>query len=103
MGLYLHPPDYLPRWLQENAIEISFQDVLEADLADKDALPVCLVPNPYAEGVWAAGVIYDDIERAEFTRADDPRPKTWWLLEVATIREMAGEAWGLTRPDLRVV
>lgn len=103
MGLYLHPPDYLPVWLKENAIEITRQDVLDADLTDEDTLPVCLVPNPYAEGVWAAGVIYDDIERAEFTREDDPRPKTWWLLEVEKIKEFAGEVHRLTRRSPRVV
>lgn len=103
MGLYLHPPDYLPHWLKENAIEISREDVLAADLTDEDVLPICLVPNPYAEGVWAAAVIYDEIERREFMREDDPRPKTWWLLEVETIRKLAGEVHRLTRRDLRVV
>ena len=48
---------------------------------------ICVVENPTFE---AAGLCYDRDELTAFTLPDDPRPRTWLLMEQAKAYKLAG-------------
>lgn len=53
-----------------------------------DLLLVCLVDNGW---MTAAAVGYSDRELEEFTRSDDPRPRTYYMVPLDKLREVCPE------------
>lgn len=88
MGLYINPP-------REGA--------KEAWLKQKGEGPLRSVPKEHKEGTkfvvclvknamfTAAGVMYRQSELEEWADIGDFRPKLWFLVEEADIREVCGE------------
>ena len=61
-------------WLAQNGEQLP--GVPKWEDVPSGMLPVCLMNNgPFT----AAGIAYSQRELEEFSRADDPRPKVWFL------------------------
>lgn len=75
MTRYINPRgETKEQWLKSNAVRLYCIPKLE-DIPVEKRL-VCLVDNG---AFTAAAVAEDDVGYRAFTRADDYRPKTWWL------------------------
>lgn len=88
MGVYINPPDQSKeQWLLANAVETPGrrQPKSLGDVPPGHAL-VCLVDNgPFT----AAAVIYDEGELAAFSDPDDWRPKSWFVVPVRPLCDVA--------------
>jgi hypothetical protein len=88
MGVYVNPQDMSKEdWLALHG-QILLDPPKWEDIEDieEGKLPVCLVDNgPFK----AAGVAFAKRELDEFTRPDDPRPKTWFMVSIKDLGEVS--------------
>lgn len=89
MGFYInHRNQSKERFLHEKGSPIS-EDSAKRVLSGGSHLPVCLVNNgPFT----AAAIAFDEGEIAEFSRADDPRPRVWFSVKREDLVEFYPEA-----------
>lgn len=85
MGCYVNPSreskeDFLRR--EGKVIQTMPSSVKEIPTG---FMPVCLVNNG---AFTAAAVGYSDREIAEFTRRDDRRPRTYYMVPIAKLKEV---------------
>jgi hypothetical protein len=88
MGLYINPETGTKEeWLASHGI---LQQQVPKQYKSEGRYVVCLVDN----GLFtAAGVCYKQEELEEFTRSEDYRPKTWWLVLEADLRAVCGDSF----------
>lgn len=86
MGYYVNPPNETKEQFLAQHGE-PYQDGQTAyEAAGPDSRAVCLVGN----GIFtAAAIVYDERELTEFTLATDLRPKQWYVVPVAELREVS--------------
>lgn len=86
MGVYINPPSEPKEAFLARYDSISEKAAKGWTDPDKGFLSVCLVQN----GIFtAAAVCYKESEWEEFTEADDPRPKMWFLVPVEKLLEVS--------------
>lgn len=88
MGYYVNPRNESKEsFLMRKGIEVPSNTMQWSDLPS-GCLPVILVDNgPFT----AAAIAYSERELAEFTRTDDRRPRTIFIVEIQDLIPVAGE------------
>lgn len=80
MGEYINPKDMTKeQWLSKHGVcALESEIKMAKHFGKSDLIPVCLINNgPFT----AAAILYDEREIIEATRADDLRPKSFFLCE----------------------
>ncbi len=86
MGLYIDPDNMTKeQWLAEHGVPLNGPPPAHKD---GTRIAICLVFNPM---FTAAAVAYSQQELEDFSRPEDFRPKTWYMVEEAKVREVCGE------------
>lgn len=86
MGYYIEVPEHFGKADQLRAL-YGAEPVESAYPPPEGKTLVCVVDNGWME---AAGVIYDSTEYKAFSDPDDPRPRTWLLLDTDKARDLSG-------------
>lgn len=87
MGIYVNPEGETKEdWLAKHGKILL--GVPKWDDVEEGKLPVCLLDNgPFT----AAGVADSPSELDAFSRPDDPRPKTWFMVSIVDLETVCGE------------
>ena len=85
MGVYINPPgEPKEPFLTREGLPITSSAVRNWDFSKRDRLPVVLVNNgPFT----AAAVAYDPKEAEEFTSSSDPRPRAYFSVPLAVLKD----------------
>jgi len=93
MGLYINPTDGTTKeqFLEEYGSKVAINEFLSHIPGTKGIYGVALVDNgPFT----AAGVAYDGLEAARFTRNSDKRPKMFFLVSAELLRPVCN-GWNM--------
>lgn len=90
MGFYVNPKNQSKEsFLIGHGIEIPSR-TMSWDEVPAGSLPVVLVNNGH---FTAAGIAYKPEELAEFTRSDDPRPRTIYIVKIEDLIEVCPDLY----------